>query len=335
MTEAGFWDNQERSKKTMEERNRLKELIEELETLEEFKEETLVFFELVEEGESEFKELINNLKNFENSLKKLTLRTMLSGKYDKNNAFLTLHAGAGGTESQDWVEMLLRMYYRFAEHRGYQVETLDMLPGDDAGIKSATLYIKGEYAYGHLRAERGVHRLIRVSPFDSSGRRHTSFASVDVVPEIEDDIEVDIKQDEVKMDTFRASGSGGQHVNTTDSAVRLTHLPTGIVVQCQNHRSQHKNKEQAYKILQSKLLAMYQEEQEKEKEKLRGNKKEISWGNQIRTYTFHPFKLIKDHRTGYQEPNTDKVMDGELEPFIYTYLKHKLKNTNASEEQAR
>nr|WP_241080963.1 peptide chain release factor 2 [Natranaerofaba carboxydovora] len=325
MTEEGFWDDQQRAKNAMEERNRLKEKVKELENLDEQKDEILVLLELIDEGEADFDEVINSLKSFEKDLEKLTIKNMLSEKHDTKNAFLTLHAGAGGTESQDWVEMLLRMYTRFAEHKGYEIETMDILPGDDAGIKSATILLKGQYAYGYLKAERGVHRLVRVSPFDSSGRRHTSFASVDVVPEIDDDIEVEVKPDEVKMDTYRASGAGGQHVNTTDSAVRLTHLPTGTVVQCQNQRSQHKNKEQAFKILRSKLAAKQLEEKEKEREQLRGEKKEIAWGSQIRSYTFHPFKLIKDHRTGYEEPNVDKVMDGDLEPFIESYLKQEMK----------
>ncbi len=321
MTQEGFWEDQNKAKKTMEERNRLKEKVNELESLEEQREEINVLFELIDENEADFGEVINNLMDFEKILYKLALKNMLSDSFDPKNAILTLHAGAGGTESCDWVEILLRMYIRFAEQKGYQVETMDILPGDDAGIKSATILIKGKYAFGYLKVERGVHRLVRVSPFDSSGRRHTSFASVDVVPEIEDDVEVDIKPDEVKMDTYRASGAGGQHVNKTDSAVRLTHLPTRTVVQCQSQRSQHKNKDQAYKILRSKLAAMYLEEKEKEREKMREEKKEISWGSQIRSYTFHPFKLIKDHRTGYEEPNVDKVMDGDLDPFIWSYLK--------------
>ena len=246
------------------------------------------------------------------------METLLSGKYDGKNTILSLHAGAGGTEAQDWVGMLLRMYTRWAEDKGYKVSTLDMLPGDEAGVKSVTILVEGLNAYGYLKSEKGVHRLVRISPFDAAGRRHTSFASADVMPEIDDDIEVDIKPDDLKIDTFRSGGAGGQHVNKTESAVRITHIPTGTVVSCQNERSQQSNRNTAMKILRAKLFDIYQEEQQKELDKIRGAQKEIAWGNQIRSYVFHPYSLVKDHRTNAEVGNVQAVMDGE---FINAYLK--------------
>lgn len=266
-------------------------------------------------------ELAQETKNFKKMLEKIKLETLLSGKYDAKNAILSLHAGAGGTEAQDWVGMLLRMYTRWAEDKGYKVSTLDMLPGDEAGIKSVTILVEGLNAYGYLKSEKGVHRLVRISPFDAAGRRHTSFASADVMPEIDDDIEVDIKQEDLKIDTFRAGGAGGQHVNKTESAVRITHIPTGIVVSCQNERSQQSNRNTAMKILRAKLFDLYQQQQQQELNKIRGAQKEIAWGSQIRSYVFHPYSLVKDHRTNVEVGNVQAVIDGELDEFINAYLK--------------
>lgn len=266
-------------------------------------------------------EIKTEVERFSEDLDNARLSTLLSGEYDSNNAILTFHAGAGGTEAQDWVEMLFRMYMRWAERHGYKVKTLDYLAGEEAGIKSATLLIEGENAYGYLKSEAGVHRLVRVSPFDSSGRRHTSFASVEVMPDIEDDASVDIKPEDLKVDVFRASGAGGQHVNKTSSAVRMTHLPTGIVVTCQNERSQHQNREVALKMLKGKLAEIKEREHLDKIEDIKGNQKEIGWGSQIRSYVFMPYTLAKDHRTSYEMGNIDAVMDGDLDGFINAYLK--------------
>ncbi|GAQ24380.1 peptide chain release factor 2 [Tepidanaerobacter syntrophicus] len=270
-------------------------------------------------------ELLNEVKDFKKQLDKFKLETLLSGKYDSKNAILTLHAGAGGTEAQDWVSMLLRMYTRWAEDKGYKVTVLDMLAGDEAGIKSVTILVEGPNAYGYLKSEKGVHRLVRISPFDAAGRRHTSFASVDVMPEIDDDVEIEIKPEDLKIDTFRSSGAGGQHVNKTESAIRITHIPTGIVVSCQNERSQQSNRNTAMKILKAKLFEIYQEEQQKELDKIRGVQKEIGWGSQIRSYIFHPYSLVKDHRTNVEVGDVQAVMDGEIDEFINAYLKYAAK----------
>lgn len=249
------------------------------------------------------------------------LELLLAGAYDRRNAIITLHAGAGGTDSQDWVEILYRMYTRWAEARGYRWELWDHLPGDEAGIKRVTINVAGLYAYGYLKAERGVHRLVRLSPFDSSGRRHTSFASMDVIPEVEQEAEVSIDPQDLKVDTFRAGGAGGQHVNKTDSAVRITHLPTGIVAQCQNERSQHSNRLTAMKMIQSRLFDLQRQAEEKKMADLRGDQQEISWGSQIRSYVLHPYTLVKDHRTGVESGNVDAVLDGALDPYIAAYLR--------------
>ena len=255
------------------------------------------------------------------NLERMKLETLLSGEYDKNNAILALHAGAGGTESQDWVEMLFRMYTRWAERRGFKTETLDYLAGDEAGIKSVTFLIQGLNAYGYAKAEKGVHRLVRISPFDASGRRHTSFASLEVMPELDDDVQIDINPDDLKVDTYRASGAGGQHINKTDSAIRITHIPTGIVVSCQNERSQHKNRDIAMKMLMAKLIERKEQENKEKIEDLKGEQKDIAWGSQIRSYVFHPYNLVKDHRTGFEVGNIGAVMDGDLDGFINAYLK--------------
>lgn len=286
-------------------------------------EDALTLIELcIETDDADLKqELLDETQKLKQRLEKTKLETLLSGKYDTKNAILSLHAGAGGTEAQDWVGMLLRMYTRWAEDKGYTVNTLDMLPGDEAGVKSVTLLVEGINAYGYLKSEKGVHRLVRISPFDAAGRRHTSFASADVMPEIDDDIEIDIKPDDLKIDTFRSGGAGGQHVNKTESAVRITHIPTGTVVTCQNERSQQSNRNTAMKILRAKLFDIYQERQQRELDKIRGVQKEIAWGSQIRSYIFHPYSLVKDHRTNAETGNIQAVMDGELDVFINAYLK--------------
>lgn len=271
-------------------------------------------------------EIEENIKKLENTVKILEIETKLSGEYDTNNAILAIHAGAGGTESCDWAEMLLRMYLRWAEAKNFSFEIIDILSGEEAGIKSVTLIIKGEYAYGFLQAEIGVHRLVRISPFDANKRRHTSFASVDVLPEIEDDIEIKIEEKDIRIDTYRASGHGGQHVNKTDSAVRITHLPTNIVVQCQNERSQHKNKEKCLKLLKAKLYELEQEKLRKATEKHYDEKGAIAWGHQIRSYVFMPYQLVKDHRTNKEIAQAEIVLDGGIDPFITSYLDWKLKN---------
>ncbi|WP_192868189.1 peptide chain release factor 2 [Calderihabitans maritimus] len=318
-----FWENRQEARETLQELTLLKEKVKEFEGLQERLDEALILWELAmeEEDETQAEEISRIIGRLNRELDKLELATLLSGPYDRNNAILSLHPGAGGTESQDWAEMLLRMYSRWAEDKGYEVQILDLLPGDEAGIKSATILIKGENAYGYLKAEKGVHRLVRISPFDASGRRHTSFVSVDVIPELETEQEIEIDPAELKIDTFRASGAGGQHVNKTESAVRITHLPTGIVVQCQNERSQHANRLAAMKILQAKLFELKRREQEEEVARLRGEQHEIAWGNQIRSYVFHPYSLVKDHRTNLEVGNVEAVMDGKIDEFIAAYLR--------------
>lgn len=273
------------------------------------------------EGEEDIlKEAAGELANLQKEVQNYELTVLFADPLDSSNAIVSLHAGAGGTDAQDWVEILLRMYTRWAEDSNYDVEILDFLAGDEAGIKSVTFIVKGKYAYGKLKAEKGVHRLIRVSPFDASGRRHTSFASVSVLPEITDEIEVSINPDDLRIDTFRSGGAGGQHVNKTDSAVRITHLPTGVVVQCQNERSQYANKLAAMKILRAKLYEVKQREHEDNIQRLKGEYKEIAWGSQIRTYVLNPFSMVKDHRTGLEMGNVDGVLDGDIDPFISAYL---------------
>ena len=269
-------------------------------------------------------EMSKDIKKLEKSMEKFEIETLLSGKYDKNNAILTLHPGAGGTEAQDWAEMLYRMYSRWANKSGYKVEELDFLEGDEAGLKSVTFEIIGENAYGYLKGEMGVHRLVRISPFDSGGRRHTSFASIEVLPEITEDIEININTDDLRIDTYRASGAGGQHVNKTSSAVRLTHIPTGIITSCQTQRSQLQNREYALKMLKSKLLDLKEREHKETIEELKGVQRDIAWGSQIRSYVFCPYTLVKDHRTNYEIGNVQSVMDGELDGFIESYLKQEV-----------
>lgn len=281
-----------------------------------------------EKDETLEKELENSTKNLENKIEKLQITTLFSGKYDSNNAIITLHPGAGGTESQDWVEMLYRMYTRWANNNGFSVKELDYLDGDEAGIKSVTALISGENAYGYLKGEMGVHRLVRISPFDSGGRRHTSFASLEVLPEIDDNVEVNINPDDLRIDTYRASGAGGQHINKTDSAVRITHIPTNIVVSCQSERSQQMNKETAMTMLKSKLINLKEKENKQTIDELKGVQKDIAWGSQIRSYVFCPYTLVKDHRTNYEVGNVQAVMDGDLNEFMISYLKMIHKNNN-------
>ena len=278
----------------------------------------------VEEDEELAKELLKSTYTLEKDIQKLEITTLLSGKYDNNNAILTIHPGAGGTEAQDWAEMLYRMYTRWANANGYEVKELDYLEGDEAGLKSVTFSVNGDYAYGYLKGEMGVHRLVRISPFDAGGRRHTSFASVEVLPEITDDIELDINPDDIKMDVYRASGAGGQHINKTSSAVRLTHIPTGIIVACQTERSQFQNRDTAMKMLKSKLLNLKEKEQKDTIDELKGIQMDIAWGSQIRSYVFCPYTLVKDHRTNYEVGNVQAVMDGDLNGFIDSYLKFNL-----------
>lgn len=279
----------------------------------------------VAEGEeSVLDEIETGTAALEKAIGELELSTMLGGEFDRFNAYLTIHPGAGGTESQDWAEMLLRMYVRWAERHGYKVEFLDYQPGDEAGVKSVTIYISGENAFGYLRSEKGVHRLVRISPFDAAGRRHTSFSSVDIVPEIDDTIEVEIRPEDLKIDTYRSSGAGGQHVNKTESAVRITHIPTGIVVACQNERSQFQNRDRAMQMLRAKLYELRRSEQEAKMAKIKGEYSEIAWGNQIRSYVFCPYTMVKDHRTEVETGNIQAVMDGEIDPFIEAYLRSDL-----------
>ncbi|MCR8847864.1 peptide chain release factor 2 [Rossellomorea sp. SC111] len=327
MVQPDFWDDQQTAQGLINEGNGLKELVNEYKSLLESQENLELTLELVKEEpdeelqkdmEEELADLIKRLNDYE-------LQLLLSEEHDKNNAILELHPGAGGTESQDWGSMLLRMYTRWGEKRGFKVETLDYLPGDEAGIKSVTLAIKGHNAYGYLKAEKGVHRLVRISPFDSSGRRHTSFVSCEVMPEFNEEIEIDIRTEDLKIDTYRASGAGGQHINTTDSAVRITHLPTNVVVTCQSERSQIKNRESAMKMLKAKLYQKRIEEQEQELAEIRGEQKEIGWGSQIRSYVFHPYSMVKDHRTNTESGNVQGVMDGDIDPFINAYLRSKIK----------
>ena len=279
----------------------------------------------MENDEEVAKDILKSTVKIENEIEKLQLETLLSGKYDKNNAILTLHPGAGGTESQDWAEMLYRMYTRWAAKNGYEVKELDYLEGDEAGIKSVTFEIVGDNAYGYMKGEMGVHRLVRISPFDAGGRRHTSFASLEVLPEITDDIQIEINQDDLRVDTYRASGAGGQHINKTSSAVRITHIPTNIVVACQSERSQIQNRETAMRMLKSKLLNLKEQEQKDTIDELKGEQKDIAWGSQIRSYVFCPYTLVKDHRTNYEVGNVQSVMDGNIEGFIESYLKLTLK----------
>ena len=323
MAQPGFWDHPDRARTTIDESNRLKGWVEPWDELHEQGGNLRTLVELLQEGDDAEleKELARGLSALESGLSRLELKTMLQGDDDHREAIVTIHPGAGGTESQDWAEMLTRMYTRWAERRGFQVVVMDLQPGDEAGIKSATLEIKGESAFGFLKAETGVHRLVRISPFDAQSRRHTSFASIFVYPMVEDDIEIEIDEGDLRIDTYRASGAGGQHVNKTDSAVRLTHEPTGIVVACQQERSQHKNKATAMKMLRAALYRHEMEIRDQERAELEATKSDIAWGSQIRSYVFQPYTMVNDHRTDLKVTDVHAVMDGDLDPFIEAFLK--------------
>ena len=328
MEEHGFWDNSDRAQGFMKELKNLKDTIDEYNHLKRDYEDvqTLIQMGYEENEESLIPEIEEALNIFINDLENLKLRTMLSDEYDKYNAILTLHAGAGGTESCDWANMLCRMYQRWADKKGFTTEMLDFLDGDEAGYKSVTLQINGENAYGYLKSERGVHRLVRISPFNAAGKRQTSFVSCDVMPDIEEDTGIEIDDEEIRVDTFRSSGAGGQHVNKTSSAIRITHIPTNIVVQCQNERSQLQNKDKAMKMLKAKLYLLKQQENMEKISGIRGEVKDIAWGNQIRSYVMQPYTLVKDHRTNEEVGNAISVLDGNLDPFINAYLKWNAQN---------
>ncbi len=329
MQEPDFWNNQERAQLVSQKLKHNTDKIEEFKSLTEQVEEIELLIEMIqeEEDESYLQELLENMDEAEKKLEAARIVALLSEEYDENNAILSIHAGAGGTEAQDWADMLFRMYTRWIESKGYNMTVLDILPDPEAGIKSVTVLVEGTNAYGYLKSEKGVHRMVRISPFDASKKRHTSFASVDVIPEIKDDVEVEINESDLKIDTFRSSGAGGQHVNTTDSAIRITHIPTGIVVTCQNERSQHKNRETAMKMLKSKLLEIKKMENKEKIEDIQGKYNQIAWGSQIRSYVFHPYNMVKDHRTNAETGNVQAVMDGNLDMFMNEYLKMKAKMT--------
>ncbi len=323
MSDPAFWDNPDEAQKIAQEVTRLKDSIGQYRDMADRHSDMAVLWQLgmEENDESVYPEVAAALTALERDMEHLELTLMLSGEYDANNAILTLHAGAGGTEAQDWAQMLLRMYVRWAEKNNYKLETMDFLAGDEAGVKSVTLMVAGTNAYGYLKSEKGVHRLVRISPFDTSGRRHTSFAAVDVMPEIDDSVQIDINPADLRVDTFRAGGAGGQHINKTDSAVRMTHLPTGVVVQCQSERSQIQNREQCMRLLRARLFELERQKQADKKAELGGEYQAIEWGSQIRSYVFHPYNLVKDHRTAAETGNVQAVMDGEIELFIEAYLK--------------
>ena len=330
MEQEGFWDNQEESQKLMKEINSLKSVVSEYEDLERAYSDinTLISMAYEENDEELILEIDEEINDFIKKLDTLRISTLLSGEYDNSNAIQTLHAGAGGTESCDWAAMLCRMYQRWADKKGFTSTIIDYLDGDEAGYKSVTLEISGENAYGYLKSEHGVHRLVRISPFNAAGKRQTSFVSCDVMPDIEEDLDVEINDDDIRIDTYRSSGAGGQHINKTSSAIRITHFPTGIVVQCQNERSQHMNKDKAMQMLKAKLYLLKKQENMEKESGIRGDVKEIGWGNQIRSYVMQPYTMVKDHRTGAQVGNVQNVLDGDIDIFISEYLKWNQNNTN-------
>jgi peptide chain release factor 2 len=322
MLEPHFWEGGENTQKILKERTSLLERLSPWEQEKKDIEEMEILLQLIEEqrDEKEAQELLGRIEKGEEAIDQMEFRRMLGGEHDERNAIVSINAGAGGTEAQDWVEMLLRMYLRWAEDKGYRTEIIDILSGDEAGLKNVTFTANGRYAYGYLKAEVGIHRLVRISPFDAGARRHTSFASVFVIPEVPEDIVIEVDEKELRIDTFRSSGAGGQHVNKTDSAVRITHLPTGMVVQCQNERSQHKNKATALKILKARLYEKEMKEKAEKLGELHNNKKEIAWGSQIRSYIMHPYKMVKDHRTDTVIHQVDRVLDGKIDDFMKAYL---------------
>lgn len=331
MEKQDFWEDNEKAQKVLQKNKKLNETVEKFDQLQKNLEDIEVLIEIgLEEDESEDieKEISKSIKVLSENIEEMTIQTLLNGEYDKNNAILSINAGTGGLDAQDWAQMLLRMYIRWAEGKDYKVKLLDLISDPEAGIKTAVLLIQGENTYGYLKGEKGVHRIVRISPFDPSGKRHTSFASVDVIPELDENIEVEINQSDLKIDTYRASGAGGQHVNTTDSAVRITHIPTGITVQCQNERSQHLNREVAMRMLMAKLIDIKEMEQKEKIEDLQGKYTQITWGSQIRSYVFQPYKMVKDHRTNAETGNVDSVMNGNIDIFINAYLTQKKLNKN-------
>ena len=325
--DENFWNDQEAAQTMLREITALKNKLARFDKVANHWRDTAEYWEMaLEEGEDDLEEDIGpQIRAGEKEVERLELETLLSGKYDNHNAILSLHAGSGGVEAQDWTGILYRMYTRYCEKQGFKVELLDMLPGEEAGTKSVTFGVEGDNAYGYLKCEKGVHRLVRISPFDANRRRHTSFASLDVIPQVEYDDEIALDETELRVDTYRASGAGGQHVNKTDSAIRITHIPSGIVVSCQDERSQHANKDKAMKMMRAKLLDKMRQEQEAEMEGIRGVQQEIGWGSQIRSYVFQPYKMVKDHRTNVEVGNVDAVMDGDIDEFIFAYLKETVK----------
>lgn len=323
MADPGFWNDRQQAQKTSQQAARLKHDVEQWNDMQSRVEDAETLLEMAKEEDdiSLYDEIRSELESLEKELGQIEFKLMLSGEHDHSNAILDINSGAGGTDAQDWADMLLRMYLRWCEKKGYQTQSLDFLPGEEAGIKSATVMVTGDYAYGYLSAEMGIHRLVRLSPFDTGHRRHTSFASVFVYPDIEDDVEIEINESDLRIDTFRAGGPGGQHVNTTDSAVRITHFPSGIVTQCQNERSQHRNREMAMKVLRARLYEYEMKKKAEEMSKIHGEKRDIAFGNQIRSYVFHPYRMVKDLRTGVEVGDVDRVMDGDLDVFIEAYLK--------------
>ncbi len=324
MQTPGFWDDIKKAEEVTKESKGLKDKLENFNKLETAIDDVEVLQEMMDEDDLEsIEEIISSINYIEEEVEKYRIQNLLSGEYDKNDVIFTLHVGVGGTDANDWTEMLLRMYTRWCEKKGFSVETLDLIQGEEAGIKSVTLEIKGEYAYGYLKAEKGIHRLVRISPFNANGKRQTSFASVEVLPELTKEQDIDIRPDDLKVDTYRASGAGGQHVNKTESAVRITHLPTGIVVQCQSERSQFSNRDTAMAMLKSKLIELKERAHKEKIEDLTGELKDMGWGSQIRSYVFHPYSMVKDHRTGEETSNVQAVMDGDIDKFIVAELNRK------------
>ncbi|SPZ50536.1 Peptide chain release factor 2 [Sarcina ventriculi] len=321
MQESNFWNDIDKAQEITQKSKRLKDKISKIEGLEKSLEDVEVLKDMIEQDDMDsIKEIISEIKSIEKQVEEFKIEILLSGEYDRNDAILTLHTGVGGSDANDWTYMLLRMYTRWCEKKGYAVKTLEYLPGDEAGVKSVTLSIKGEFAYGYLKAEKGIHRLVRISPFNANGKRQTSFASVEILPELTKNQDIEINPSDLKIDTFRAGGAGGQHVNKTESAVRITHLPTGIVVQCQNERSQFSNRDTAMAMLKSKLIELKERAHKDKIEDLTGELKDMGWGSQIRSYVFHPYSLVKDHRTGVEISNVNGVMDGDIDQFIISFL---------------